>query len=847
MTHRNWCVVVLLLATALLAYPAITGAFLVNPESAQYLAGYAFRDFAAQSLRAGHGFPQWNSAMFGGIPFVAAQHGDIFYPTFLLRMVLRTDVASTWAVIAHVFLAGLFSFAFLRALIVSRYAALFGALAYMFSGPVASVAASGADGRLFVGTLLPLALLMLLRAIRDARVWGWGVFALVVGLAALSGDTAMLQCLVLTSFVFSVLLVLQAADAETQATRHDQIGAVLAHASATAELNTEQRLSRAIAVNHSRYIATRLLAVSGVILVGLLIGAVQSWPALAYAGVSAAASTPTTAPAVDAVRNASLPPEELLNVYLPQFSGILQRYWGRSPNHLQTVYLGVVVLIFATLGLGNRNRGVFARFWPGAAMLAFAWAVAAYTPFFPDGEGQTPALALLRAPGSMMTLVALSTAVLGALGLERAITRDLSARALAWWIAGWGTFGALVLLLTTTGALHAIARFITADNALFHRNGAAYISRLIENNERAQLLGALRSGGVVIAVALAILLFHVRRIPATAFATIMLALSTVDLWSIAHRYWFFSKPASQLYENDAILSYLRKQSQPGRVLVFTKSADYRTETDPYFGASGFGDGGGLMVHGIRSVSGYHLGPPARYARLLNDSTSRDPRFWQHENVRWLYTNAEVLDSTFTNVVSTTINSAGSRAFLYQMPRTNSYAWVASSFGTRGDSAALKEILRSSYNPHTFVSVDSATELHGQPVAPAPALFFPPTTITTIVSDFGPGRATVRLSAPATSGNALVISENFYRGWRAFADGTELPVMRTAFNLVGVALPAGTRVVSFSFQDPRYSTGRFITLLALVFTGALILFGWRRHRQTPVPSVDVYRMTRDGAV
>ncbi|MEO7363081.1 MAG: hypothetical protein ABI120_22295, partial [Gemmatimonadaceae bacterium] len=235
LTSRRWSVVALLIATASLAYPAVTGAFLVNPESEQYIAGYAFRDFAAQTLRAGHGFPQWNSYMFGGMPYVAAQHGDIFYPTFLLRLFLRTDLASTWAMVAHIFLAGFFSFGFLRVLAVSRFAALFGALAYLFSGPIASVAAAGNDGQLFVATLLPLALWMLVRAIRDARVWAGGLFALVVGLAALSANTAMLQCLLLTSFAFSVLLVLLAADVETHATRHDQIGSVLATASATPE------------------------------------------------------------------------------------------------------------------------------------------------------------------------------------------------------------------------------------------------------------------------------------------------------------------------------------------------------------------------------------------------------------------------------------------------------------------------------------------------------------------------------------------------------------------------------------------------------------------------------------
>ena len=52
---------------AALAY-AIATLTVVNPHSDQYIAGYAFRDFAAQSLRAGQGIPQWNPYLFGGLP-----------------------------------------------------------------------------------------------------------------------------------------------------------------------------------------------------------------------------------------------------------------------------------------------------------------------------------------------------------------------------------------------------------------------------------------------------------------------------------------------------------------------------------------------------------------------------------------------------------------------------------------------------------------------------------------------------------------------------------------------------------------------------------------------------------
>src|SRR5215472_682750 len=59
-----WAALVYALCVLALAYPALSGQFLVNLRSDQYIAGYAFRDFAAQSLRAGHGFPQWNAFFF---------------------------------------------------------------------------------------------------------------------------------------------------------------------------------------------------------------------------------------------------------------------------------------------------------------------------------------------------------------------------------------------------------------------------------------------------------------------------------------------------------------------------------------------------------------------------------------------------------------------------------------------------------------------------------------------------------------------------------------------------------------------------------------------------------------
>ena len=61
-----WAMLTCALAALTLAHPALGGQFLVSGISDQYIAGHAFRDYAANTLRAGDGFPLWNPYTGGG-------------------------------------------------------------------------------------------------------------------------------------------------------------------------------------------------------------------------------------------------------------------------------------------------------------------------------------------------------------------------------------------------------------------------------------------------------------------------------------------------------------------------------------------------------------------------------------------------------------------------------------------------------------------------------------------------------------------------------------------------------------------------------------------------------------
>src|SRR5207302_2003707 len=63
----GWAALVYALGTLSLGYPALVGKFLVNPHSDQYIAGYAFREFAATMLKTTGHFPLWNPYLFGGL------------------------------------------------------------------------------------------------------------------------------------------------------------------------------------------------------------------------------------------------------------------------------------------------------------------------------------------------------------------------------------------------------------------------------------------------------------------------------------------------------------------------------------------------------------------------------------------------------------------------------------------------------------------------------------------------------------------------------------------------------------------------------------------------------------
>jgi hypothetical protein len=774
-----WSALVYALATLWLGAPALTGQFLINIRSDQYLAGYAFREFAANALRTTGAFPMWNPYIYGGLPYVAAMHGDIFYPTFLLRMIMPTDVAMTVGFMLHIFLAGLFTYYFLRAWGLGFYPALIGGLVYMMGGPIASYVSPGHDGKLFVSALTPLALWMLIRGIRDGRVYAFGVFALTVGLAVLSPHPQLLQYLLLLSGVFALWLAFFA----------NESGSTLPRTTGIARLGIS----------------------AAAVAVGMLMGAVQYLPVMEYVPWSPRAG----GKGYDYATTYSFPLEELINTYVPQFSGILDAYWGRNGIHLHSEYLGVSVLILATLGFGAvrlARRRTFARFWLGTMLIALLWALGNSTPFFHLIYAIVPGTKFFRAPSTIIYIVAFAIAIFAALGVERVLAREYSRR----FLIGWGAAAALLLLLGVSGGLTSMATAVALPQQVDR----------VPDNAAALAMGSVRSflaAAALLAVLFALLTSKLR---ASQAAWALVAVTALDLWSVERIYWQFSAPAAQLYASDAIIDYLKGIKEPGRVLALEISPQTDARRDPYLST----ESNGLMVHGIRQVVGYHGNSLGRYNDLIDGRHLVDPQLWHLLNVQYLLTDADSVPLEGVKRLAGPVkNVAGSTEYLYQLPGDNTFAWVAPVIVKAGDAPVLTTILDPRFDAPRVALVDSAAPVVGPQITAMP----PATGIGVHTVSYAPGHVVLELAKPAPAGSALVVSENYYPGWIATADGKDAPVVRTDYSLIGVVLPAGATHVELTFTSAAYKRGKMITLFALGLSLLGIVAGVavdRRHRR-----------------
>ncbi len=93
---------------------------------------------------------------------------------------------------------------------------------------------------------------------------------------------------------------------------------------------------------------------------------------------------------------------------------------------------------------------------------------------------------------------------------------------------------------------------------------------------------------------------------------------------------------------------------------------------------------------------------------------------------------------------------------------------------------------------------------------------------------------IRYQSNASTPQLAVFSEIFYdRGWKAFIDQKEAPIIKTNYALRGLSIPSGKHDIEFRFEPASYRLGNIISLISsiliYVFVAGGLFWEWKRSQ------------------
>ncbi|MEA2030393.1 MAG: hypothetical protein U9N55_02195 [candidate division Zixibacteria bacterium] len=744
-------------------------------SSDQIQAGVFFRQLLVDHV-AEHGtVPQWNPYIFGGMPYVEAFHGDIFYPLSFLKFFGSLPRMLGIIMFLHIFLAGIFMFFAARQFKLSRIAALFSAVCYMFAPYLISLVAPGHDGKIFVTTLFPLVMLFLDRAFERKPFLNFSLLGLVIGVIILSPHPQMSYFTLWAAALYTLFrLVLLWREKR-------KVGTLVRPAS---------------------------LAVYAVV-VGLLISAIQFYPGYVY--TSEFSPRADSKKGWDWATSWSLHEEEAMSLLIPEFAGTSTSntqtfYWGKNYFKDNSEAVGVVAIFLALIGLFF-YRKKNAWFFGGLAIFALLYALGATTPLFKIFYYIIPKVKSLRAPSMIMFIFSFSAALLAGMGVQYLINQRKEAKktddrrfrwilfgfpglllllAILFGIAGRGMIGVWCSMFWSEISTVVVSQNITKLD-LAYRNLPAIVSGVWW----AFLFSALAAGcvwlyrkgkmgtGILVALAFIPVINGVR------FNSRFV--STFD--------------QNRLFNANPITKFFtQKTDEHFRVM------NLRVLQEDL-----------LPHHRIPVVVGYHGNQLRWYDDLLGGSqltNQGNPRFLNLVGAKYLTmpANQKFPDGYFgpapVNVAATfgkaaivQNDNAFPRVYLvnqYQVinDRQDIYPKVLSGQGNLRQTVYLEE------EPPLDISKDS---LAGD---------------SAWIIDYAEDTVTVGVNC--TGNRLLVLTDNYYDAWQVTVDSHPAHLMRAYGSFRAVAVPSGTKEVKFVFKSTRYRLGKLATWFTSLYL--FVVFG-----------------------
>jgi hypothetical protein len=748
-------------------------------------AGYYFRSYYVDYVHEHGAVPQWNPYIFGGMPYVEAFHGDIFYPLSTPKFFGELKRMLGWNLIIHIFLAGIFMYLTARQFRLSKIAALFSGISYMFAGLLVSWVAPGHDGKIFAATLFPLVILFIDRGFEKRPILNFSLLGVVIGFIILTPHAQMSYFMLWAAALYTLFKMIM--------------------------LWREGKSLFAVA-------KPGVFAMYAVV-VGLFLSAIQFYPGYIY--------TTDFSPRADTksgwewATSWSLHQEEAFSLLIPEFVGTMTRetntrYWGKNAFKDNSETIGVTAILLALIGIFfvRRREGYF---FAGLALFALLFALGATTPLFHLFYAVIPKVPSLRAPSMIMFLFTFSIALLAGMGVQ--YVRDRSdgdkpqtSKRFNYLILG---FPALMLLFALLFSM-AGRGMISAWCSIFYSEASrTMVAQGVSKFDVAlSNLPAIQSGAwlafLFSALAAAAVMLYRRRM---AGAWILVGLAAVPLINgvrLNSRFVSTVDPAiiRQRFEPNALTDYFKNQPGQFRIMNFQ---NYESDD--------------LAFHGLQLPVGYHgnqlrwydnllgnIPVEGQQARLLN--TSRlNPRFLNLMGNRYIITPSnQALPEGALGPEPLVREAAFGPSAVYRNENAFPRVYLVDQYRVFEDRLDIYEpVLNSSDDLRQIVYLEEEPLLDIQ--------------AHTVIGDSAwivhYGVDSIQVGLNCSSNKILVLTDVYYDAWKVTVDGQPARLLRSYGALRALAVPAGGKEVVFKFDSERYNTGKLVTWLTSLYLVVII--------------------------
>lgn len=743
----------------------------------ELIAGYPFKHFEKESILTYHEFPMWNPYIFGGLPFIDAIHGDIFFWTAWIRLVLPIHVTMVLVFIVHIVIAGIFMFLFLKSLGIKEKISMVGGISYAFTGWIVSMTYAGHAAKVVVASFLPFVLYFLNKGINEQKLKWFILAGIGIGFGLLVPHVQLVYYLLILSFLFTLWKLFFV-------------------------YREERKFKKVVKLFIFFWIAVGT---------GFLISSIQVLPGYSYIPFSPRAGTGR---GYEFAISWSLPPLEILDWINPNFSGILENYWGLNYFKQHTEYFSVIVLFFAIIGIVLKWKNRYVKFFFFYMIFGVLMALGGYTPFYRIPYHLFPMLSKFRAPALIFFTVSFSFVVLAMYGLEIVVEKSNFKEQKKIKYIIYSFIGIIFVFLLFSLRKDSFLEFLknTITPFIEKKYGARMLQQkilILENNYINIVKGLFVALLFILMVSTVILLK--KKIKKEWSVYFITALIFIDLFVINKHFIKTVDAPSVFYAEDEIVRFLKKDTSLFRVFpLYYREDDY------------------LMLHNIQSLGGYHGNQLKRYQEFIG--APHTIMFRDYENLFYLnFINLLNTKYIIAPILPEDVKNYPLSLQLVILKLKHYLSNFKEIFKGRKFSIYLNEkALPRAFMVYDYevITVDSLIidKLRSKDFIPRKKAILEknPNIIpvdsdsvysTVKIKSYKPNK--IKIYVSTSHEGLLVLSENWYPFWKAKVDGKNVEVLRAYYTLRAVKIPKGIHEVIFYFDSPYFKCGKWITIITLL--------------------------------